>query len=122
MYRLLVVAAAALALSPAAHNAESTAAPLLPSALTIHIKDFTFTPTPARIHAGDRITFVNDDAEAHTATAGDASFDSEGLDGGGTWQHVFVKPGTYNYFCQLHPYMKATIVVLPSDGTQHEGG
>jgi hypothetical protein len=26
----------------------------------------------------------------------------------GTWQHVFTTPGTYRYFCELHPYMKAT--------------
>ncbi len=115
------IAAGALAVSLAAWNAASSAAEggtaLLPSARTIHIKDFAFTPTPATIHAGDRVTFVNDDAEAHTATAGDASFDSEGLDGGAAWQHVFAKPGTYRYFCRLHPYMKATIVVLPSNGS-----
>jgi plastocyanin len=47
-------------------------------------------------------------------TATDKSFDSEGLDTAGTWQHVFNNPGTYHYFCELHPYMKATIVVLPA--------
>jgi plastocyanin len=28
-----------------------------------------------------------------------------------TWQHTFTKPGTYAYFCELHPYMKGSIVV-----------
>lgn len=84
---------------------------LLPSALTIHIKDFRFSPTPATIRAGDRVTFVNDDDEAHTATGVDRTFDSEGLDTAQTWQHVFAKPGVYKYFCELHPYMTATIVV-----------
>jgi plastocyanin len=103
-----------LAVSGAQVSAAETAANALPSVLTIHIKNFMFNPMSAKIHAGDRVTFVNDDDEAHTATAGDKSFDSEGLDSGGTWQHVFTKPGTVSYFCELHPYMKATIVVLPA--------
>jgi plastocyanin len=85
-----------------------------PSVATVHIKDFKFAPTPLTIHAGDRVTFVNDDDEGHTVTASDKSFDSAGLDTKGTWQHVFTTPGTYRYFCSLHPYMKATVVVLPA--------
>jgi plastocyanin len=116
MQRTLI--AAALALCVAGTGSDAGAAnpgtPMLPSAVTIHIKDFKFNPTPVSIHAGDRVTFVNDDDEAHTATSDDKSFDSEGLDSGGTWQHVFTKPGTYHYFCELHPYMKATLVVLPA--------
>jgi plastocyanin len=87
---------------------------LLPSVVTVHIANFRYNPAPITIHAGDRVTFVNDDAEAHTVTADDKSFDSTGLDSGGTWQHAFARPGTYRYFCELHPYMKATIVVLPA--------
>jgi plastocyanin len=119
MHRTLI-AAGALVFCLSAPGAALTAAqgaPLLPSVLTIHIKDFKYDPTPAKIHAGDRVTFVNDDGEAHTVTSDDKSFDSEGLDGGTTWQHVFAKPGTYAYFCELHPYMKATILVLPSTGS-----
>ncbi len=94
-------------------TAGANAAAPVPGAI-VHIKDFTYAPTPLTVHVGDRVTFVNDDDEAHTVTATDKSFDSEGLDGAGTWQHVFVKAGTYRYFCELHPYMKATIVVLPA--------
>jgi plastocyanin len=115
MFRTLVTASAlafCLTAPFAPVAAAGNAATALPSVLTIHMKDFKFNPTPVNIHAGDRVTFVNDDDEAHTATSDDKSFDSEGLDSGATWQHVFTKPGTYNYFCELHPYMKATIVVL----------
>jgi plastocyanin len=86
---------------------------LLPAVLTVHVKDFKYAPTPAKIHVGDRVTFVNDDEDAHTVTATDKSFDSAALDTHQTWQHVFSKPGTYDYFCALHPYMKARIVVEP---------
>jgi plastocyanin len=95
-------------------GARAAGPPLLPAVATIHIKDFKYNPPTLAVHVGDRVTFVNDDDEAHTVTATDKSFDSEGLDTAGTWQHVFTKPGTYRYFCELHPYMKATIIVLPA--------
>ncbi len=116
LFATVGVAAFAAAAACASGSAAQPAGKLLPAILTVHIKDFKFNPTPAKIHVGDRVTFVNDDDEAHTATADDKSFDSEGLDTGGSWQHVFTKPGTYNYFCELHPYMKATIIVTPADG------
>jgi plastocyanin len=77
----------------------------------VHIANYAFTPPTLTVAAGERVTFVNDDQEPHTATAVDKSFDSEGLDFHKTWSHVFSKPGTYAYFCQLHPQMKGTIVV-----------
>ncbi|MFY9664939.1 MAG: cupredoxin family copper-binding protein [Candidatus Cybelea sp.] len=95
-------------------GATAAAPPLLPSVATVHIKDFKYSPAALTVRVGDRVTFINSDDEAHTVTADDKSFDSEGLDTAGTWQHVFTKPGTYHYFCELHPYMKATIVVLPA--------
>ena len=98
-------------------GAAATAATTSPAATTIHIKDFAYRPTPVTIHVGDRVTFVNDDDEAHTVTAADKSYDSGGLDTGNRWEHVFTKAGTYSYFCALHPYMKASIVVMPGNST-----
>jgi plastocyanin len=85
-----------------------------PPAATVHIKDFAFVPARLTVDAGAVVRFVNDDGEAHTVTAVDKSFDSEGLDTDAQWTHRFAKPGTYAYFCELHPYMKGTIVVRPS--------
>jgi plastocyanin len=107
------LALAALLCCAFAASAATPAPTSLPSVATVHIKDFKYNPTPLKIHVGDRVTFINDDDEAHTVTADDKSFDSEGLDTGNTWQHVFNKPGKYSYFCELHPYMKAVIIVLP---------
>ena len=88
----------------------SPAAPAPHAEHIVHIKDFKYAPTQLRVHTGDRVTFVNDDDEAHTVSATAKSFDSGGLDAKDRWMHVFTKPGTFAYFCQLHPYMKATIV------------
>ena len=78
---------------------------------TVHIKDFAFKPAIVTIHVGDTVRFVNDDDEAHTATANDGSFDSKGLDTHDRWQFTFTKAGTFAYICSLHPYMKGKIVV-----------
>ena len=91
----------------------ATAATPKPAAV-VHIENFAYHAASVTVHAGDSVEFVNDDDEAHTVTAGDKSYDSGGLDTHDTWIHVFTKPGTYSYFCALHPYMKAVVIVLPA--------
>lgn len=81
-------------------------------AITVAISDFKYQPPTLTVPVGETVRFVNRDSEAHTITSSDHSFDSEGLDSGQTWTHVFTKPGRYTYFCELHPYMKGTIVVV----------
>jgi plastocyanin len=88
----------------------ASAAPAAATA-TVHIKNFTFVPALLTVTAGTSVTFVNDDEEPHTATALDKSFDSDALDTNEKWQHTFSKPGSYAYFCEMHPYMKGTLVV-----------
>jgi plastocyanin len=111
MKQAILAAAAALilAVTPAAGH---------PAATTVHIKMFAFNPASVTIREGDTVTFINDDSDAHTATAVDKSFDSAGLDTGDKWSHTFTKSGTYAYYCALHPYMKGTIVVkaAPANG------
>jgi plastocyanin len=85
----------------------------------VHISNFAFKPPSITVAAGQRVTFVNDDEEPHTVTAAGKTFDSEGLDLHGSWQHVFTKPGTYAYICSLHPFMKGTVVVTAGDGGNH---
>ncbi len=79
---------------------------------TVSINDFRYQPATLTITAGETVRFVNRDQEAHTITASDNSFDSAGVDTNGAWTHRFTRPGRYTYFCELHPYMKGTIIVL----------
>jgi plastocyanin len=89
--------------------------PLLAAAttptVTVHLHNDAFAPPTITIHTGDTVRWINDDDDAHTVTAIDGSFDSKGIDTNGSWTHTFTKPGTYKYFCELHPFMKGTIVV-----------
>lgn len=77
----------------------------------VQIKDDAYSPRTLTVVAGQSVTFVNEDDDAHTVTATDGSFDSKGLDTNAVWRHAFTKPGTYAYFCELHPFMKGSIVV-----------
>lgn len=87
-----------------------------PSAPAVAIKDFAFSPAAITVNAGQSVRFVNRDDEAHTVTARDGSFDSGGLDTGASWTHRFEKPGRYAYFCELHPYMTGTVIVVAAKG------
>ncbi len=89
------------------------ATPSSPSTLTVMMKDDAYSPTRLEISAGQTVTFVNRDDDAHTVTSTNGWFDSKGLDTNGVWRHTFTKPGTYTYFCELHPFMKGTIIVQP---------
>ena len=77
----------------------------------VQIKNDAYSPQTLTVSAGQTVTFTNQDDDAHTVTAVDGSFDSKGLDTNDVWRHTFAKPGVYRYFCQLHPFMKGTIVV-----------
>ena len=87
------------------------AAPAASAGPTVTIKDDAYSPTQLTIDAGQTVTFINKDDDAHTVTSTAGDFDSKGLDTSGTWRHTFSKAGTYKYFCELHPFMKGTIVV-----------
>jgi plastocyanin len=82
-----------------------------PSGPTVHIRNETFIPATLTVNAGQSVTFVNDDDDAHTATADDNAWDSEGLNQGQQWSHVFSSAGKVSYHCTVHPTMHGTIVV-----------
>lgn len=77
----------------------------------VSISNFTFEPRTTTIASGETVRFVNSDDMVHTIVAADGSFRSDALDTGDSFAKTFLKPGTYAYFCGLHPFMKGTIVV-----------
>ena len=79
--------------------------------MTVSIKGFAFNPPNATVAPGTTVTWVNDDQAPHTATANDGAFDSGTLQPGQSYSFVFDKPGTYAYICDLHPFMKGSVVV-----------
>lgn len=78
---------------------------------TISIDNFAFNQETITVPAGTKVTWVNHDDMLHTVADESKSFKSDPLDNGDSFSHVFDKPGTYKYFCSLHPHMTGTVVV-----------
>lgn len=80
--------------------------------VTIDIVDFEYDPVAVTVEAGAEITFVNADSQPHTATSSETGvFDTDSLDTDESTTVTVSEPGTYEYFCSFHPFMKATLTV-----------
>ena len=88
----------------------------------VTIADFSFSPATLTINQGDTVTWVNNGPTAHSATANNGSFNTGILKAGQSASHTFAQAGTYSYFCQPHPFMKATIVVQAAQAGGTSGG
>jgi plastocyanin len=78
----------------------------------IEIKDFAFNPQTITVKSGEKITWINRDEEPHTVVSVGKQFKkSSALDTDQTYTIVAGAPGTYSYFCSVHPKMTGTIVV-----------
>ena len=99
---LLVAALAAATLSPAPLRAEDA---------TVKIDNFTFAPALLTVKTGTTVRWLNEDDIPHTVASSTRAFKSKALDTDDSFSFTFGAPGTYEYFCSLHPHMKATIVV-----------
>ena len=108
--------AAALVLGVGCISDRPSAGPdLSSSGVTVAIDNFAFVPAELSIPAGTTVTWVNHDPVGHTVTADDGtSFASSAFTQGAMFQVAAGQPGTYTYFCQIHPFMKAKLIVTPA--------
>jgi plastocyanin len=81
------------------------------TAMKASIKSLAFQPNRIEITAGTTVTWTNNDPLDHSVTAVDRSFDSGLIHSGRSWSHTFTTPGTYQFFCQPHPFMKGVVIV-----------
>jgi plastocyanin len=81
----------------------------------IEIKDFAFNPQTLTVKSGEKITWINRDDEPHTVVSVEKQFKkSTALDTDQEFTIMAGAPGTYTYFCSVHPKMTGTIVVVKS--------
>jgi plastocyanin len=81
----------------------------------IEIKDFAFNPQILTVKSGEKITWINRDEEPHTIVSVEKQFKkSSALDTDQEFTITAGAPGTYTYFCSVHPKMTGTIVVVKS--------
>jgi nitrite reductase (NO-forming) len=100
----------------------------------VAIVNYAYAPAELTVTVGTTVTWTNKDPVAHTVTEGtpqsnkpanQRAFDSSNaaqgkydlIQPGGSWSFTFTTPGTYDYYCLPHPYMKARITVLPVGGS-----
>ena len=77
----------------------------------VSIADISFQPATLEVTAGTTVRWRNDDPVAHTVTARDGAFNSGVLKPNGEFSQVFETPGTFPYFCAIHPGQVGSIVV-----------
>ncbi len=98
-----------------------------------------YLPTAITIQVNQTVKWINQDTEGHTVTSGKAGgreglvqnnmglpsgfFDSGTIPPGKTWSYTFTKPGQYEYFCTIHPWMDGYITVneVQPDPTDADG-
>jgi amicyanin len=87
------------------------ASPAQSATVEVKIDNFTFNPQQITVKAGDTVTWVNHDDIPHTVTSKTMAFRSKAMDTDDKFSFTFATPGTYAYFCALHPMMTGSIVV-----------
>ena len=83
---------------------------------TVAMKLIAFKPERLSVAAGTAVTWKNEDASEHTVTSGtvnqggggvttsvDNKFESGSLKQNASFSYTFTAPGTYSYFCTIHP-------------------
>ncbi len=87
-------------------------------AAAVSIDNFTFTPPTVTVKAGTTVIWTNRDDIPHgIASSNNAFARSNALDADDSYSFTFTTPGTYQYFCYVHPHMVGTIVVQATTGS-----
>lgn len=78
----------------------------------VTIDNFSFAPAALEIGAGTTVTWINKDDVPHTVVSTNNGFKhSPVLDTDDRFSTVFSTPGTYEYYCSIHPKMVGKIIV-----------
>ena len=83
----------------------------IPGSTVVVIRRFAFGPPEVRIRAGERVTWINCDEDAHTSTADEGEWSSPTLVPGTAFTHTFAAVGEFTYHCEPHPFMTGRVIV-----------
>jgi Icc protein len=81
------------------------------AATAVAVDNFSFAPATTTVTPGATVTWTNHDDVPHNIVSTEQRFKSPVLDTDGQFSHTFDAPGSYRYFCSLHPRMTGRIVV-----------
>ena len=105
--------------APAGNTPTPTATPSGPTkavSISTATGTFGFGPASITIKVGTTVIWTNNTGAPHTVTSDDGTTFDSGINtpiaaNGGTFSFTFTKAGSFTYHCQIHPFMKATIIV-----------
>jgi plastocyanin len=107
----VLAATALLASGSGSFTARAAQAQMQASSAEVKIDNFSFGPATLTVPAGTTVTWTNRDDIPHTVVSDDKVFRSKVLDTDEKFSYTFTKPGTYGYFCSIHPKMTGKVVV-----------
>lgn len=78
----------------------------------VGITEYSYMPANITVKKGTTVTWTNNDSVAHTVTSSEGSLmDSGDMEKGDTYSVTFNEVGTFDYFCEPHPYMTGSVTV-----------
>jgi plastocyanin len=88
---------------------------------TVEVTEFAYSPSAEEVTAGETLTWKNEGTANHTVTPeksadGSSPFESTQLEPGETFVQTFNTPGTYAYFCSIHPDRMSGSIVVAAAG------
>lgn len=85
----------------------------------VMMQGYAYSPAALTVRVGDTVTWMQHDEAPHdvVTTSAPVAFRSPRLSAGQSWSYTFRQPGTYAYYCSVHPDMRATVTVLPAPTT-----
>ena len=79
----------------------------------VSIRALKYLPGPITVSLGTTVRWTNEDQALHTVTSEDSGgpLQSKELEQGESYEYTFRKPGQYDYYCVVHPFMKSGVTV-----------
>jgi plastocyanin len=79
---------------------------------SVTINNMAFNPATVTISVGDTVEWTNQMNMDHTVTPDNGEFPSSGhIKAKAKFSHTFTSSGSVSYHCEIHPFMKGTVVV-----------
>ena len=78
----------------------------------MNMQNFAYQMANIQVRTGTTVTWTNQDSAPHSVTFKNGMKDSGLLSQGQSFSYTFNTPGTYQYYCTVHPYMVATVTVV----------
>jgi plastocyanin len=97
-------------------SAAPSASPTSAAEVTVIIDSMVYKPATLTVAPGTTVRWVNEDGPVHTVTARDASYNSGVMTTGMEYRRIFDTPGSFEYFCAVHPLMVGEVVVTEAPG------